>query len=109
MIMEDRHIIELTKDEALLVVTALGTLKNRIGQRTRWLQRKRMPTLRARLADLIIIGDEEEADGVRKAIKTTDDRITRRIEFGERIGDLMRSVKEKTGVIDEHLMDEETE
>jgi hypothetical protein len=43
--------ITLTDEQVLTVVTALGVLKDRIGQKASWNQRKRMPTLRSRLAD----------------------------------------------------------
>lgn len=55
--------ITFNERQALLVVTALGVLKNRIGQKGRWLERKRMPLLRSRLADCITIGDEIERGG----------------------------------------------
>ena len=48
---------EFTDEQVLTIITALGVLKDRIGQKTGWLQRKRMPILRGRLADCITIGD----------------------------------------------------
>ena len=71
-----KQTFEFTDEEVLTIVTALGVLKSRIGQRERWLQRKRMVTLRGRLADCITIGDETEADGVRKAMAITKKKIS---------------------------------
>ena len=97
--------ITLNERDALMVVTALGVLKDRIGQKGRWLERKRMPTLRHRLADCITIGDETEQAGVRKALKKTQDEINRRIQAGEDIAKLMRDVKAQAEITDERLRD----
>lgn len=89
----------------LTIVTALGVLKNRIGQRGGWLQRKRMPTLRRLLADCITIGDEQEANGVRKAIARAQKDIASRIARGEKIAELMNDIKRQSGVTTEKLGD----
>jgi hypothetical protein len=93
--------LSLTKDEMLMIVTALGTLKDRIGQKAGWLQRKRMPTLRGRLADCVTIGDETEADGVRKAMRRATNEIEKRINAGEEIAGMMNSLKTKAEITDE--------
>ena len=89
----------------LTIVTALGVLKNRIGQRGGWLQRKRMPTLRRLLADCITIGDEQEANGVRKAIARAQKDIASRIARGKKIAELMNDIKRQSGVTTEKLGD----
>ena len=44
---------EFTDEQVLTLVTALGVLKDRIGQKGRWLQRKRLPMLSNKLADCV--------------------------------------------------------
>jgi len=96
-----KQTFEFTQDEVLMIVTALGVLKDRIGQKGRWFQRKRMPTLRHRLADCITIGDEAEIEGIRKAMKRTTANIESRIKSGEEIAEMMRRMKEHAGITDE--------
>ena len=96
---------EFNDEQVLTIITALGVLKDRIGQKAGWQQRKRLPTLRGRLADCITIGDETEADGVRKALAKTQKDIDSRIKRGEKIADLMNDIKQQTGVTDERLRD----
>ena len=100
-----KQTFEFDEEQVLTIVTALGVLKDRIGQKGSWQQRKRMPTLRGRLADCITIGDETEADGVRKALAKTQKDIDSRIKRGEKIADLMNDIKRQTGVTDERLRD----
>lgn len=100
-----KQTFEFDEEQVLTIVTALGVLKDRIGQKAGWQQRKRMPTLRGRLADCITIGDEQEADGVRKALAKAQKDIDSRIKRGEKIADLMNDIKQQTGVTDERLRD----
>ena len=95
--------LQVNEREALLIVTALGTYQNRVGQHTSWDQRKRQPTLRARLADCVTIGDDEEAKAVRKAMAKTKRRIKRGIALGEEISALRERVKAETGITDEKV------
>lgn len=92
-------------EDALTVITALGVLKDRIGQKASWNQRKRLPTLRSRLADCIAIGDEAEADNLRKAITRVQKDIESRIGRGKKIAELRDALKQIAGVTDEHLRD----
>jgi hypothetical protein len=92
-------------EDALTVITALGVLKDRIGQKASWNQRKRLPTLRSRLADCIAIGDEAEADNLRKAITRVQKDTESRIERGKKIAELRDALKQIAGVTDEHLRD----
>lgn len=98
-----KQTFEFDEEQVLTIVTALGVLKDRIGQKGRWLQRKRMPTLRHRLADCITIGDIDEQEGVRKAMRKTQDEIDRRIRFGEEVADFMNAIKQQAGITDERL------
>ena len=100
-----KQTFEFDEEQVLTIVTALGVLKNRIGQRGGWLQRKRMPTLRRLLADCITIGDEQEANGVRKAIARAQKDIASRIARGEKIAELMNDIKRQSGVTTEKLGD----
>ena len=95
--------LQVNEREALLIVTALGTYQNRVGQHTSWDQRKRQPTLRARLADCVTIGDDEEAKAVRKALAKTKRRIERGMNLGLEISKLRERVKADTGITDEKV------
>lgn len=103
-----KQTFEFDEEQVLTIVTALGVLKDRIGQKGSWLQRKRMPTLRGRLADCITIGDEQETDCVRKAIAKTQKNIASRIARGEKIAQLMNDIKRQSGVTTERLSDIDT-
>lgn len=100
-----KQTFEFDEEQVLTIVTALGVLKDRIGQKAGWQQRKRLPTLRGRLADCITIGDEQEADGVRKALAKTQKDIDSRIKRGEKIAELMNDIKRQAGVNTERLRD----
>lgn len=100
-----KQTFEFDEEQVLTIVTALGVLKDRIGQKAGWQQRKRMPTLRGRLADCITIGDEQEADGVRKALAKAQKDIASRIARGEKIAELMNDIKRQSGVTTERLCD----
>jgi hypothetical protein len=100
-----KQTFEFDEEQVLTIVTALGVLKDRIGQKGSWLQRKRMPTLRGRLADCITIGDETEADGVRKALSKAQKDHQSRITRGEKIAELMNDIKQQAGVTTERLRD----
>lgn len=100
-----KQAFEFDEEQVLTIVTALGVLKDRIGQKAGWQQRKRLPTLRGRLADCITIGDETEADGVRKALAKTQKDIDSRIKRGEKIAELMNDIKRQAGVNTERLRD----
>lgn len=100
-----KQTFEFNEEQVLTIVTALGVLKDRIGQKAGWQQRKRLPTLRGRLADCITIGDETEADGVRKAIAKTQRDIASKIARGEKIAELMNDIKQQSGVTTERLRD----
>ena len=93
----------MNEREALLIVSALGVFQNRVGQRTRWDQRKRLRTLTARYADNITIGDWEEAKAVLKARINTKRRIERGINLGLEISALRERVKADTGITDEKV------
>lgn len=95
--------LQVNEREALLIVTALGMCQNRVGQHTSWDQRKRMATLRGRLADCVTIGDDEESKAVRKALANTKRRIERGIALGKEISALRERLKAETGITDEKV------
>jgi hypothetical protein len=95
--------LQVNEREALLIVTALGVYQNRVGQHTSWDERKRQPTLRARLADCVTIGDDEEAKAVRKALTKTKRRIERGINLGFEVSTLRERVKAETGITDQEV------
>lgn len=57
--------IKVNGEEARLIVKALGCYEARRRQRKGWFIRKRLPDLRAKLADCVLIGDEKEAGVIR--------------------------------------------
>lgn len=95
--------LQVNEREALLIVTALGTYQNRVGQHTSWDQRKRLKILRGRLADCVTIGDDEEAKAVRKALTKTKRRIERGINLGLEISVLRERLKADSGITDEKI------
>lgn len=97
--------ITLPEEQVLTVITALGVLKDRIGQKASWNQHKRLPVLRSRLADCIAIGDEAETANLRKALAKTQRDIDSRIARGKKIAELRDALKQIAGVTDEHLRD----
>lgn len=94
---------EFTDEQVLTLVTALGVLKDRIGQKGRWLQRKRLPMLSNKLADYLALGNEEEAERLRQVIGGTQRDVDSRIKRGEMIADLMNRIKQLSGITDERL------
>lgn len=94
---------EFTDEQVLTLVTALGVLKDRIGQKGRWLQRKRLPMLSNKLADYLTLGNEEEAERLRQVIGGAQRDVDSRIKRGEMIADLMNRIKQLSGITDERL------
>jgi hypothetical protein len=78
-------------------------LQNRVGQKASWKQRKQQPKLRARLADCVTIGDEEEAKALRKELTKTKRRIEWGIALVEEISALRERLKADTGITDEKV------
>lgn len=104
--------ITLNEREALLIVSALGVFQNRAGQRASWVQRKRMRTLRSRLADAITIGDDAETAALRKAIKKTESNAEKRTALGKEVSALRERIKAEAGITDARIRtgsDEEEE
>jgi len=95
--------LTLSKRDALMLVTALGVLKDRVGQKARWFQRKRLPRLRQQLADCVIIGDENMGGVIRKNLEGVQREVDRRIAFGEEIATKMNELKALAGITDEHI------
>ena len=101
--------LQVNEREALLIVTALGVYQNRVGQHASWGQRKRLPILRARLADCVTIGDDEEAEAVRKELTKAQRYIERRIALGEEVSRLRERLKADTGITCEKVNHEDDE
>lgn len=99
----------MNEREALLIVKALGTYQNRVGQYARWNERKRQRTLRERLAICVIIGDEEEAEGVRNAMANTNRRIEHGINLRLEISTLRERLKADANITDEKASPNEDE
>ena len=90
--------IYLTAEEALMVVTALGTYQNRIGQHSSWSERKRMPTLQ-RLAKEA--ETETELNEIHAKIEREQRYIDRCIQDGKECNALKERIKEMAGITDE--------
>ena len=101
--------LQVNEREALLIVTALGVYQNRVGQHASWGQRKRLPTLRARLADCVTIGDDEEAKAVRKELTKAQRYIERRIALGEEVSWLRERLKADAGIMGEKVNPDDDE
>jgi len=101
--------ISLNEREDLLVATALGVYQARIGQNASWMQRKRLPTLRSRLADAITINDETEANTLRHILCKMVRRIEVRINLGREISNLRERIKLVTNITDERVIQEESD
>ncbi len=97
--------IELNERESLLIITALGVYQNRTGQKARWSEKKRMITLRSRLADCITIGDDTEAARIRSAMNNVHREVEKRNRLGLELIQLRDRVKEYAGITDEKLSD----
>ena len=95
--------LQVNEREALLIVAALGTYLNRVGQHTSWYQRKRLVTLRGRLADCMIIGDDGETKAVRNSLDKTHRRIDQGIALGKEISALRERLKADAGITDEKV------
>ena len=96
--------LEVNEREALLIVSALGKYQNRVGQKARWFQRKRLTTLRSQLADNIVIGEDDEVKALRMVIHKTTRRADRLISLGVEVSTLRERVKADTGITDERVI-----
>ena len=99
--------IYVTEREALLLVSALGVFQNRLGQKGSWLKRKRMVTLRHRLADCFIVGDMQEADALMESMNKCQREQERFITIGQEANTLRKRIKQLTGITDAKLRGDE--
>ena len=90
--------ITLTADEALMVVTALGTYQNRIGQHSSWAERKRIPTLQ-RLASEA--ESEAKINEIQAKIEKEHRYIAACIEDGKECNALKERIKQMAEISDE--------
>ena len=90
--------IHLTADEALMVVTALGTYQNRIGQHASWSQRKRMPHLQ-RLAEEA--ETETELNDIHSKMEREQRYFDRCVQDGKECNALKERIKQMAGITDE--------
>lgn len=93
--------ISFTAEEALMVVTALGTYQNRIGQHSSWSERKRIPTLR-RLASEA--ESETELNSIHAKMEKEQGYISRCIAQGKECNELKERVKQLAGITDERML-----
>lgn len=84
--------LQLKKNEAELIVKALGIYKSRIGQKARWQKRKRQTTLKSRLADGIAINDAEYIAGVRKALSNSERSVEYFNDLMSKLGKLSSDI-----------------
>ena len=99
--------IYVTEREALLLVSALGVFQNRIGQNCSWMKRRRMETLRHRLADCIIIDDCLEAEALMESMNKCQREQERFITIGQEANTLRKRIKQLAGITDVRLRDDE--
>jgi len=90
--------ITLTADEALMLVTALGTYQNRLGQHAKWCGLKRLPVLRQKASESEI---EAEIRNSRQQVEREERYIERCIADGVKANDLKERVKLAAGITTE--------
>lgn len=90
--------LTLTAKEALMVVTALGTYQNRIGQHCSWSERKRIPTLQQQAQD-----EESKTDinDIQAKIEKERRYIARCIADGKECNRLKERIKQEAEITDE--------
>jgi len=90
--------LTLTAKEALMVVTALGTYQNRIGQRSSWSERKRIPTLQQQAQE-----EEGKTDinDIQAKIEKERRYIARCIADGQECNRLKERIKQEAEITDE--------
>ena len=100
--MKEQVTITLTDQEVLMVVTALGTYQNRIGQHASWAERKRIPTLQ-RLAQEA--SNETDINAIQQKIEREQRYIDRCINDGKACEILKNRIKQEAGITDEKRRD----
>lgn len=95
--------IMLQPDEALMIVTALGTLQNRLGQHASWTERKRLPHLEQQMADC---GNEQETATLRRKYERAQRHLNKSIADGKRCNELKERIKQTAGITDERMISE---
>lgn len=100
--MKQQVTLTLTADEALMVVTALGTYQNRIGQHVSWSQRKRMPTLQ-RLAEEA--ETETELNEIHCKMEREERYHARCIQDGKECNALKERIKQQAEINEERRAD----
>ena len=91
--------IMLQPDEALMIVTALGTLQNRLGQHASWTERKRLPQLERQMADC---SNEEETATLRRKYEWAQRHLNKSVADGKR----KERIKQTVGITDERMISE---
>ena len=90
--------ISLTADEALMIVKALGTYQNRIGQHANWAERKRIPLLEQQAAEA---ESEQDLNIIHSKIEWTRCYIASSIEMGVECNRLKERIKQEAGIADQ--------
>lgn len=93
--------LTLTANEALMVVTALGTYQNRIGQHSSWSERKRIPTLQQKAQEA---ESETDINDIQAKIEKERRYIARCIADGHECNRLKDRIKQEAEINDEKLM-----
>ena len=97
--MEQTVTLQLSHDEALQIIVALGTFQNRIGQHSSWAQRKRIPKLEEELKTLPE-GSEEHKKAA-KQLEWSHKYIRTCIADGRKCYELKERIKVAAGIEDE--------
>lgn len=96
--MEQTVNLQLSRDEALKIVTALGTYQNRIGQHASWAGRKRIPTLDQQAKETT---DAEELKIIADKRAWTERYIATSIADGVKCNELKERIKQAAGISDD--------
>lgn len=100
--MKEQVTITLTDQEALMVVTALGTYQNRIGQHTSWTERKRIPTLQRLAQDA---ETETDINAIQQKLEREQRYIARCINNGKLCNELKERIKREAGITNQRMLD----
>ena len=95
--MEQTVNLTLSQNEALMIITALGTYQNRVGQHARWAERKRIPTLNRMATEAAGTGGVEI---IYKKKEWTQRYIETAIADGHKCNELKERIKQAAGITD---------
>ena len=95
--MEQTFNIVINEQDALLIVSAVGTYQGRGRQKAKWLENKYIPRLKERLVSTPPISAEEQAD-IQRKIDYCAESIEKYHKLNEKCEHLIDRIKALTGI-----------